>query len=99
MPKENIYLMQCHPGWREGAPSALEKLQEYTPETIVEALKTDFPESHNEIKPTEIKKWLQKMRNFNNDKNPRDSLLILEEGECDKCGHDPEVSYKLEYKN
>ena len=98
MPKENVYLMECHPGWGEGASSALDKLQEFTPETIVEALKTDFPQDHSKIKITEIKKWLQEMRNFNGDIGSRESLYLFETEECDKCGHNPEISFELEYK-
>lgn len=95
---EEVYVMQCQPGWGEHFPTILDDLPEVTPTAIVKGLRKQFPTEHKHIKPIEINKWLKQMRAYEGDENDRPSLPLFAEEECDKCGHDPEIRYELEYQ-
>lgn len=98
MPNEEVYLMQCHPGWGEALESDLDELQVITPETISDFLKKTFPKDCQKVNITDLAKWLQEMRSLKADVAFENPFVLFQEEECDKCGNDSEISYEIQYE-
>lgn len=93
---EKVYLMKCLPGWREHYDSGLDQLTEITPKSVIQAIHGAF--QRYTFDTDAITKWVQEVKTFQGREKELPTLIILEEPECHTCGHDPEISYELNYQ-